>query len=83
MMRIVTKAMAIQFINGKCHIKKQKSSKTALSSYYACVLCDLLLMPLGQTHTHTHANILTFVDETISRNQVYVGLWHTRAWLKI
>ena len=52
---IVTKAMAIQFIDGKCHIKKRKSRKTALSSYYACVSRDLLLMPSGAyTHTHTH-----------------------------
>ena len=42
MMRIVTKAMAIQFIDGKCHIKKQKSCKTVLSDYYACVSLDLL-----------------------------------------
>ena len=27
MMCIVTKAMAIQFIDGKCHIKKQKAVK--------------------------------------------------------
>ena len=46
--------MAIQFINGKCHIKKRKSLKTALSGYYACVLRDLLLMPLGaDTRKHT------------------------------
>ena len=65
MMRIVNKATAIQFIGGKCHIKKWKRRKTALSSYYACVSCDLLLMPLGadrqtdrqtnrQTDRHRH-----------------------------
>ena len=51
-MHIVTKATAIQFINDKCHIKKWKSRKTALSGYYACISCDLLLMALGaDTHT--------------------------------
>ena len=53
-MHIATQAMSIQFIDGKCHIKKQKSHKTALSGYYACVSCDLLLMPLGWTHTHAN-----------------------------
>ena len=53
-MRIVTKATTIQFINHKCHIKKRKSHKTTLSSYYACVSRDLLLMPSGaDTHKHT------------------------------
>ena len=64
-MRIVTKATAIQFIDGKCHIKKQKSLKIALSGYYACVSRDLLLVPLG---ADTNANIPTFADK-ISRNQ--------------
>ena len=51
---IVTKAMVIQFIDGKCHIKKQKSRKTTLSGYYVCVSCDLLLMPSGaDTHIPT------------------------------
>ena len=70
-MRIVTKATAIEFIDGKCHIKKRKSCKTALSSYYACVSRDLLLVPSGvDTHaTQTYdTNIPTFADETISRN---------------
>ena len=35
MMRIITKATAIQFIDEECHIKKRKSRKTALSGYYA------------------------------------------------
>ena len=72
-MHIVTKATAIQFIDGKCHTQKQKSSKTALTGYYAYVSRDLLLMPSG-ADTHTHANKLTFTEETISRNQVHVGL---------
>ena len=69
-MCIVTRATAIQFIDGKCHIKKRKSYKTALSDYYACVSCDLLLMPWGRTHTyiqahthprtHTHARAQTY-----------------------
>ena len=54
MTRSVTKATFIQFIDGKCHIKKQKGCKTALSGYYACLLRDLLLMPLGvDTHAYT------------------------------
>ena len=57
-MRTVTKATAIQFIDGKCHIMKQKSHKTVLSGYYTCVSRDLLLMALGvDTHTHTHIHI--------------------------
>ena len=68
MMHIVTKATPIQFIDSKCHIKKWKSRKTALSGYYACLSCDLLLMPVeARTHTHTHTP--TFVDKTISRNK--------------
>ena len=56
--RIVTKATAIQFINGKCHIKKQKGHKTTLSGYYTCVSHDLLLVPLGSdTHTCKRANV--------------------------
>ena len=55
MMCIVTKATAIQCIDSKCHIMKQKSCKTVLFGYYACVSCDLLLMALGMdTHTHTY-----------------------------
>ena len=52
-MRIVTKAVAIQFIDGKCHIKKWKSGKIVLSDYYACVSRDLLLVSSGvDTHTN-------------------------------
>ena len=56
MTRSVTKAMPIQFVYGKCHIKKRKGHKTALFGYYACLSCDLLVMSLGaDTHTHnTH-----------------------------
>ena len=56
----LTKATAIQFINGKCHIMKRKSHKTTLSGYYTCVSRDLLLMALGtDTHTHTDAQTKT------------------------
>ena len=56
MVRIAIKAMVIQFTDGKCHIKQQKSHKTALSGYYACVSCDPLLIPSGaDTYTHMHA----------------------------
>ena len=64
MTHTVTKATAIQFIDGKCHIMKRKSRKAALSSYYACVLCDLLLMASGWTHKYTEAQ-----TKTIARNQ--------------
>ena len=51
----VTKAMPIQFINGKSRIKKRRGHKTALSGYYVCLSCDLLLMASGVgTHTHIH-----------------------------
>ena len=57
-MHIVTKATAIQFLDGKCHKKKRKSHKTALCGDYVCVSHDLLLMPSGvDTHTYTHTNI--------------------------
>ena len=66
MMGSITKAMPIQFIDSKSRIKKWRGHKTALSSYYACLSRDLLLMASGaDTHTHTP----TFADETISRNQ--------------
>ena len=69
--RIVTKATAIQFIDGKCYIQKQKRRKTALSGYYACVSCDLLLMLSGaDTHTRTHSNVQT---KTILRNQAHTA----------
>ena len=56
-----------------------KSHKTALSGYYTCLSCDLLLMPSGaDTHTHTPS----FTDETISRNQARAGLQPTHTWFK-
>ena len=75
-MCIVTKATAIQFIDGKCHIKKQKSCKTALSGYYTCVSRNLLLMPSGtdrQTDTHIDAQ-----TKLISRNQACTA----KGWFK-
>ena len=54
MMCCVTKPLSIQFINGKCHVKKQKSCRIGLTEYYACFSHELLLMPSGQTHTHIH-----------------------------
>ena len=69
-MRIVTKATAIQFINGNCHIKKRKSHTTALSGYYACFtwpFIDALEGKHMHTHTYRHAT------KTISRNQVFAA----------
>ena len=57
--------------------------KTAFFGYYACLLCDLLLMPSeAGTHTHTRTHTPTFVDKIISRNQVHTGLWLVHAWFK-
>ena len=54
----VTKAMHIQFIDGRSYIKKQRSSKTALPGYYACLSRDLLLRPSRvDTHTDTYTNV--------------------------
>ena len=52
----VTKATAIHFIVGKCHVKKWKSCKTALSGYYAWLTFDLLLRP-SRADTHTYINV--------------------------
>ena len=41
----VTKAKAIHFIDGMCHVQKWKSCKTTLSGYYAWLSFNLLLMP--------------------------------------
>ena len=66
----VTKATPIQFIDSKSRIKKWTGRKTALSSYYACLSRDLLLMASGaDTHTYTYTHTPTSMDETISRNQ--------------
>ena len=75
----VTKATPIHFIDSKSRLKKWRGRKTALSGYYACLSCDLLLMASGaDTHTLTP----TFVDETISRNQACAGHRPVRAWFK-
>ncbi len=76
----VTKAMPIQFINSKRHIKKQRGRKTALFGYYACLSHDLLLMALKpDTHTHTRTHIPMFTDKMISRNQARAGCRHAQA----
>ena len=76
-MHIVTKATAIQFINGKCHIKKRKSHKTVLSGYYACVLCDLLLLPSGRTHTHIQTRMHAHIPTCNSKKS-----WPAHTWFK-
>ena len=63
--RAVTKTTPIQFIDGKCHIRKQKSCRTGLASYYAYSPRELLLTPSGWTHTHT----LTSWTKAITRYQ--------------
>ena len=52
----VTKATTIHFIVGKCHVKKRKSCKTALSGHYAWLSFDLLSMPL-RADTDTYINV--------------------------
>ena len=79
-MRIVTTAMAIQFIDGKCHIKKRKSHKTTLSDYYACVSHDLLLMP-SEVDTHTHAHIPTHEQKRFQETR-HARPKATHAWFK-
>ena len=50
----VTKATPIQFIDSKSRIRKRRGRKIALSSYYACLSRDLLLMASGaDTHIYT------------------------------
>ena len=58
--RYVIKATPIHLINDKCNIKKLKSCRICLTSYYGFISCDLLLMALGadtqtqiQSHTYT------------------------------
>ena len=68
MMHSVTKATNIQFINGKCHIKKRKGCKTPLSGYYVYLSCDLLLMLSGAGHKRRPM----FVDKMTSRNHTVV-----------
>ena len=65
MMCSVTKATPIQLINSKCHIKKRKCRKIALSGYYACCSRNLLLKASG---------VPTLANEMISRNQLRTGL---------
>ena len=78
MTRTVTKATAIQFIDGKCHIMKRKSRKTALSGYYACDSRDLLLMASGaETHMYQRANKNDFKKPGAR------GLWPCVPGLKI
>ena len=52
--------MPIQFINGKCHIKKQKSCRTGLTGYYTYLSCEWLLMLFG-TDAHTYMHTCTYV----------------------
>ena len=59
----VTKAMPIQFIDGKSRVKKQRGRKTALSGYYACLSRDLLIMASGaDTHIHQRSQMKRFQE---------------------
>ena len=63
----VTKGILIQFIDGKCLIKKRRNRKITLSSYYIHPSRELLLMPSGantQAHTHTHTHIYRRVNKS-------------------
>ena len=84
-MRCVTKAMPIDFIDGKFHTKQPKSRKchkTCLTNHTWSIshrIMRLVTNTFGaDTHMCMHANIM---DETISRNQPYVGLWPVCTWL--
>ena len=79
-MRTVTKVTAIQFINGKCHVMKRKSRKAALSSYYACVSRDLLLMASGVgTHTHTDTRTKTISKTRHARLKAMCAWFNKRS----
>ena len=70
----VTKATLVQFIDGKCHIKKQKNHETALSGYYTCLSRDLLrINVLGGGHTHIHQR---------SWMKQFQETRHVQAWFK-
>ena len=72
MMHIVTMATTIQFIDGKCYIKKWKSRKLLYP-----VIMDVFHMTfinaLGGGHTRKHTDVQT---KTISRNQAHVAKKH-------
>ena len=54
MTRFVTKAMPLDNIDGMCHIKKLKSSRTCLTGYWDFISTWIVFNSLGWTHTHTH-----------------------------
>ena len=82
MMHTVTKATDIQFIDGKCHIMKRKSLKTALSSYYICVSHDLLLMASEWTHIHTHNRQLNKNDfKKPGTRPLIMRAWFKNCWI--
>ena len=43
----------------------------------SCHIILLVLIDLGQTHTHAYRHLQT---EAIIRNQAHAGLWLPRAW---
>ena len=56
-MRFVTKATPIDCMDGKCHIKKLKSSRTCLTGYSPSFYMNSfysLEAESADTHTHTH-----------------------------
>ena len=68
----LTKATHISFINGKCHIKKQKSYKIGLTGFYMYLSHESLVVPSGWTHTHVHTYTHAPNPQTkaTSRNQM-------------
>ena len=59
-MHFVTKATPIACIDGKCYIKKLKSSRTCLTGYSAFVSHEQFLIAWGvDTHTHTRTRTRT------------------------
>ena len=52
----VTKATPIKFIDGKCHIKKQKGHKTPLRMPFTLLVINALTGGHADTHASTHTD---------------------------
>ena len=83
---IVTKATSIQFIDRKCHIKKQNSCKIALSGYYAWLVINALGVDT-HTHTHTavHQNLQTkqFQETSMPGLKIFIVCWKSAKTMKL
>ena len=78
----ITKAMPIHFIDDKCYIKKLKSCRYGLTSYYRCILHVLLIPSVYThlyTHTYTHAHTCTHT-RTHTRTHAHTPVSWTKAF---